>query len=416
VSTAALELLDVHKRYRVYQERYRSLKEIVMHRRFGEWEDRWALSGVSLEVGHGETFGLIGPNGAGKSTALKLVAKILEPDRGEVRVRGRVSGLLELAAGFQPEYTGRENIYLNASLLGLSRRDIDARFDQIVDFAELQDHMDAPVRTYSSGMLMRLGFSVAINVEPQIMVVDEILAVGDEAFQVKCYAWLERFQAQGGTIVLVSHNLGQVRTVCSRVAWIMNGRVQFIGSPDDAADRYLAYVRQGVTPDARLAVVPGSGDAKRQAVELTQVLLRDRNGHPAVEIESGDPLTIDIAYHVNRRVETPVFGVALHRSDDVYVYGTNTWADKVSLEPLVRDGQIRLSYAKTELMSGIYRVTVAISDSHKSGTPPIDAHWQRHSFRVVSSRQDEGIVRLDHRWEVPKAQTDQDDAADSVRG
>jgi len=416
VAGAAVEFVDVYKRYRVYQERYRSLKEIVMHRRFGEWQDRWALSGVSLEIAHGETFGLIGPNGAGKSTALKLMAKILRPDRGQVRIGGRLSGLLELAAGFQPEYTGRENVYLNASLLGLSRRDIDARFDAIVGFAELEESIDAPVRTYSSGMLMRLGFSVAINVEPQIMVVDEILAVGDEAFQVKCYSWLERFQAQGGTVVLVSHNLGQVRSVCSRVAWIMDGHLQHVGSADEAVDRYLDHVREGTVPDARLTVVPGADDSKRPAVELAQVMLLDRHGHPATDIESGEPLTVDINYRVNRPVETPVFGVAIHRSDDVYVYGTNTWADGFELGPLVRDGRIRLNYPRTDLMTGIYRVTVAISDSHSSDAHPIDSHWQRHHFRVVSSRHDEGVARLDHTWEVPKGRRGERGAADSAGG
>src|SRR6202165_2332247 len=284
MATTGVQFADVHKRYRVYHERYRSLKEIAMKRRFGEWEDRWALSGVNLEIVHGETFGLIGPNGAGKSTALKLMARILGPDRGQVRVLGRLSGLLELSAGFQPEYTGRENVYLNASLLGLSRRDIDARFDRIVEFAELEQYIDAPVRTYSSGMLMRLGFSVAINVEPEIMVVDEILAVGDEAFQLKCYDWLERFQAQGGTGVFVSHNTGQVRPVCSRVAWIMDGRVQYVGSADEAVDRYLAHVRDGGAPDTHLKVVPGTDQSKRPAVELAHVILRDGKGNPANDL------------------------------------------------------------------------------------------------------------------------------------
>ena len=415
MATTAVQFADVHKRYRVYHERYRSLKEIAMHRRFGEWEDRWALSGVNLEIVHGETFGLIGPNGAGKSTALKLMAKILDPDRGQVRVRGRLSGLLELAAGFQPEYTGRENVYLNASLLGLTRRDIDARFDRIVEFAELEQYIDAPVRTYSSGMLMRLGFSVAINVEPEIMVVDEILAVGDEAFQLKCYSWLESFQAKGGTVVLVSHNLGQVRSVCTRVAWIMGGQVRNVGPADESVDKYLEHVREGVVPDVPLTLMAGSGDAKRAAVELAQVILRDRHGNPATDIESRDPLTVEIAYRVNRRVETPVFGVALHRSDDLYVYGTNTHVDGFHLEPLERDGRIRISYPNLELMKGVYRVTVAIFGSPDRGAQPIDVHWQRHNFRVVSAKDDEGVARLEHEWEVPGEESRRKRAADSSR-
>jgi ABC-type polysaccharide/polyol phosphate transport system ATPase subunit len=406
MSDTAIELKGVHKRYRIYHERYRSLKEIVMHRRFGDWEDRWALTDVSLAIDRGQTFGLIGPNGAGKSTALKLMAKIFDPDRGQIRIKGRLSGLLELAAGFQPEYTGRENIYLNASLLGLSKRDIDARFDSIVGFSELEKYIDSPVRTYSSGMYMRLGFAVAINVEPEIMVVDEILAVGDEAFQLKCYDWLESFQAHGGTVVFVSHNLGQVRSVCSRVAWIMDGRVQYIGGADDAVDRYLAHVREGGVSDAQLTVIPGTDQSKRPAVELAHVILRDGKGDPASDLESGDTLTVEIAYRVNRRVDTPEFVIGLHRSDDVYVYGTSTWADGFELGPLERDGRIRFTFRKLDLIKGVYRVSVGIFGAHGRGEQPLDAHIQRHSFRVVSTREDEGVFRLDHDWEVPEEKKD----------
>jgi ABC-type polysaccharide/polyol phosphate transport system ATPase subunit len=400
LASNAVKFVDVHKRYRIYQERYRSLKEIVMHRRFGEWEDRWALSGVNLDIQHGETFGLIGPNGAGKSTSLKLMARILDPDRGQVRVDGRLSGLLELAAGFQPEYTGRENVYLNASLLGLSRRDIDARFDRIVEFAELEQYIDSPVRTYSSGMFMRLGFSVAINVEPEIMVVDEILAVGDEAFQTKCYAWLERFQSKGGTVVLVSHNLGQVRTVCSRVGWVMNGKLNFVGAPDEAVERYLEHVRDGSIAEAPLKMAAGPDGSERPAVELAQVSLRDQRGQPATDIRSGDALTVEIAYRVNRPVKTLVFGIAVHRSDGLYVYGTNTWVDGVPIAPLDRDGRLRLSYRKLELMKGQYRMTVAILESDGHQVEPSDQHWQDRHFRVVAGKEDEGVSRLDHTWEL----------------
>jgi ABC-type polysaccharide/polyol phosphate transport system ATPase subunit len=411
----AVELIGVHKRYRIYMERYRSLKEIVVHRRFGEWEDRWALSDVSLQIEHGHTFGLIGPNGAGKSTALKLMARIFDPDRGQIKIRGRLSGLLELAAGFQPEYTGRENIYLNASLLGLSKRDIDARFDRIVEFSELEKYIDSPVRTYSSGMYMRLGFAVAINVEPEIMVVDEILAVGDEAFQVKCYEWLDRFQTQGGTVVLVSHNLQQIRSVCSRVAWISDGRIQYEGNPDEAVDRYLAQVRDGAVSDSHLTVIPGEGDSRRPAVELTQVILRDRHDNPASDLQYGDPLTIDIAYRVNRRVETPVFVIGVHRSDDVYVYGTSTLADGFPLGPLTRDGRIQFTFRNLKLLKGVYRISVGIFKDRGQGERAIDSHIQRHTFRVVTEHDDQGLTRLDHEWIIPAGQANAR-AADSAGG
>jgi ABC-type polysaccharide/polyol phosphate transport system ATPase subunit len=415
VAGNAVELIGVSKRYRIYQERYRSLKEIVLHRRFGEWEDRWALSDVSLHIEHGHTFGIIGPNGAGKSTALKLMARIFDPDRGQIRIRGRLSGLLELAAGFQPEYTGRENIYLNASLLGLSKRDIDARFDRIVEFSELEKYIDAPVRTYSSGMYMRLGFAVAINVEPEIMVVDEILAVGDEAFQLKCYGWLERFQSQGGTVVIVSHNLAQVRSVCSKAAWISDGRIQYLGTADEAVDRYLESVREGTLTDAHLTVVPGERSSRRPAVELAQVILRDREGNPASELAFGDPLTVEIGYRVNRRVETPEFVVTLHRSDDVFVYGTSTWADGFPIDPLTRDGRIRFTFHQLDLMNGVYRISVGIFGSHGRGERAIDSHDQRHTFHVVSEQRDHGLTRLGHDWSIPEEQN-RGRVADSAGG
>ncbi len=345
----AIELQGVSKRYRVYRERYRSLKEIVINRRLGEWEDRWALRDVDLRIDHGETVGLVGANGVGKSTTLKLMARILAPTRGRLRVDGRLSALIELGAGLQPEYTGRENIYLYASLLGLTRAEIDRRFDSIVGFAELEDHIEAPLRTYSSGMQMRLAFSVAINVDPEILLVDEILAVGDEAFQRKCYEWLEAFQRRGGTLVLVSHNLGAIRQMCSRSVWISGGRVQLVGDSHTVVNSYLDAVRERrLDPDLHpeLEGLP--------AVQLDEVRLS------AEELESGDPLAIDIGYRCNRRLETPVFGVSIYRNDGLQVYGSNTAVDGFEVPPIVEDGRITLTYRSLPLLSGTYLVTVAV--------------------------------------------------------
>jgi ABC-type polysaccharide/polyol phosphate transport system ATPase subunit len=239
-----IRLVDVHKSYRVYRQRYVTLKEVVLHGRFGEWEDRWAVNGVSLEIPNGAVVGVIGANGAGKSTALKLMARILSPDRGLVEVRGRVSALLELGSGFQPEYTGRENVFLNASLLGLSARDIKRRFNDIVGFAELEDHIDEPLRTYSSGMAMRLGYAIAMQSEPDALLLDEVLAVGDESFQRKCLDHIAQFSRRGGTIVLVSHALGTIRGIATRVAWLKAGTLKQFGDPSEVIDAYLADVRE----------------------------------------------------------------------------------------------------------------------------------------------------------------------------
>ena len=388
-------LAGVHKRYRVYQERYRSLKEILMHRRLGEWEERWALKDVSLKVDRGESLALIGPNGAGKSTTLKLMARILEPDRGSVSVAGRVAGLLELGAGFQPEYTGRENVFLNASLLGLSRSEIEAAFDSIVAFAELEDYIDAPVRTYSSGMFMRLGFAVAIHVRPEILLVDEILAVGDESFQEKCLAWLEGFKEKGGTVVYVSHGLESVRQVCARACWIEGGRIQLDGEAGSVIDAYRDSVHGGV-----MARPPEPGEAPGRIAEVT---LLDRQGRPAREVRWGEPLTVSFRYSVKERIEDPMFGVALHRSDGVYVFGTNTRVDGVELPALEREGTVTLRYDGVDLIAGEYKISIVLFDSTGPAARPVDAHWHRYGFRVLGGDASEGVVRLPHRWQVDSA-------------
>jgi lipopolysaccharide transport system ATP-binding protein len=205
----------------------------------GTREEYWALRDVSFEILNGETFGIIGPNGAGKSTALKLMARILEPTSGQVMVRGRISPLLELGAGFHPELTGRENIYLNAALFGVSEAEARDRYQQIVEFSELQDIIDVPLKHYSSGMYMRLAFAVAANIIPDILLVDEVLAVGDEAFQKKCLRKIEEFQTEGRTIVFVSHDLDSVRRICQRTLWLDRGVVQAMGPTDDVVNAYL---------------------------------------------------------------------------------------------------------------------------------------------------------------------------------
>ena len=397
--TAAIELADVWKRYRVYRERYRSLKEIVVHRRFGDWEDRWVLQDICLAVKRGTTMGLVGSNGAGKSTTLKLMSRILSPDRGRVDVRGRVSGLIELGAGFQLEYTGRENIYLNASLLGLTRAEIRRRFDQIVEFSELAEHIDAPLRTYSTGMYMRLGFSVAINVEPEILLVDEILAVGDEAFQRKCYDWLEAFQRGGGTLVLVSHNLGAIRQMCDRAAWIEGGRIQVESDAGIVVDAYLDAVRERSLETTEQAARELAGQ-DRPAVELVDVRLLASDGSPVEVIRSGDSLTVEIRFRTNRALPTPVFGVALYRNDGTYVYGSNTHVDGYDLPELDRDGMLSLRYESLELLNGTYLLTVAIFGSTLEHAGPMDFREKAYRFRVVSKSLEQGLIRLPHEWRL----------------
>ena len=246
--SAAVSFDDVSKRFVLRHERAYTVLESVIGlvkptRR--STEEFWALRDVSFEIVAGETFGIIGPNGAGKSTVLKLMARILEPTSGEVTVRGRISPLLELGEGFHPELTGRENVYLNAALFGVSQAEAQDRYDQIVEFSELRDFIDAPLKHYSSGMYMRLGFAVAANIIPDVLLVDEFLAVGDEAFQNKCLSKIEEFRREGRTIVFVSHSLSTVEDLCSRALWLDHGRVEAIGPTADVVERYLESVGTG---------------------------------------------------------------------------------------------------------------------------------------------------------------------------
>jgi ABC-type polysaccharide/polyol phosphate transport system ATPase subunit len=239
----AIRLDAVSVRFRVPHEQVTSLKEFAIRsvRHRVSYEHFWALRGVSLEVGKGETFGLIGRNGAGKSTLLKLVARVLRPTDGRVRVWGGVAPLLDLGAGFHPELTGRENVYLNGTLLGLPRATLIAAFDRIVEFAELSAFIDAPLRTYSSGMVARLGFAIATEQRPDILLVDEVLSVGDQQFQVKCAVRMDDYRAQGGTLVLVSHGSHMIGTMCQRAAWIEGGQVRRVGPASEVVAAYTGH-------------------------------------------------------------------------------------------------------------------------------------------------------------------------------
>lgn len=244
MSNPAVTVENVSKRFRLYHERNQSIKSALMRRKISVYEEFWALKNVSFEVPAGSTFALIGSNGSGKSTLLKCLANILVPENGRISAAGRVAALLEVGSGFHPELSGRENVYLNGSILGMSKREIDGKFDDIVDFSGISQFIDQPVKNYSSGMYVRLGFSVAIHVEPEILVVDEVLAVGDSAFQTKSREKFEQFSKDGRTVILVSHSLGTVKDMCDNAAWLKGGELQFAGPVDDAIAAYSHSVHE----------------------------------------------------------------------------------------------------------------------------------------------------------------------------
>jgi lipopolysaccharide transport system ATP-binding protein len=238
MESAAIELINVSKKYRIFRQRHQTLKEFILKRKRGEWDDLWALKNVSLQIQKGEFFGIVGPNGAGKSTLLKLIARTAIPDEGYVITRGSVQGLLELGAGFQGEYTGEENIYLYGALVGLKKSYIKEKFNDIVEFSGLGDFIYNPVKTYSSGMYVRLAFSVVAHISPDILLIDEVLTAGDEAFQQKCMLRINELRERGTTIVLVSHDLSRVSELCTRAAWLQQGQFKVVGDPVEVVKAY----------------------------------------------------------------------------------------------------------------------------------------------------------------------------------
>ena len=395
VGTPAVMVENVAKRFRIYHERNDSLKASVMRGRRAEFEEFWAVDDVSFTVNQGETFGIIGENGSGKSTLLKCMARILRPDRGQVIVDGKLSALLELGAGFHQELSGRENVYLNGSILGLSRKQIDDRFDEIVEFAGLERFIDTPVKNYSSGMYVRLGFSVAINVDPDVLLVDEVLAVGDENFQRRCGEKFSEMQRAGKTIVIVSHGLGQMRTMCDRLAWLRNGKLEYIGESKDVIDQYLGTVS--------VSRLPGhDGVSKRFGtgeVEITAVEILGPKGTITTKVHTGDNVTIRIRYRVNAGlVVRPCFGFGVHRIDGLLVTGVNSREQKAIPQFISGEGWFDYTVNALPLLTGTYDVSAAIQD--EKCTMTYDWWFEGLRFEVLPAvvHETEGTVTLFGSW------------------
>ena len=356
----AIVVEGVGKRFRLYHERNQSLKAAVMRRGRADYEDFWALRDVSLEIPSGSTYGLIGTNGSGKSTLLKCIAKILRPDEGSVAVRGKIAALLELGSGFHPELSGRENVFLNGSILGLSRRELEARFDEIVGFAGLEKFIDTPVKNYSSGMYVRLGFSVAINVDPEILLVDEVLAVGDAAFQRRCLEKFADFRRSGKTVVIVSHDSGSMRGMCDQVAWLDQGRLLTTGSPGEVVDEYFdtdMTAREDRVVDAAGAERWGSGEARVVRVELL-----DGDGGPVPRVGSQAPATLRIHWEASAPVQRPVFGLALEHLDGTHLWGHHSKGTDAVPDVLEGTGYVDCQVPRLALQPGTYQVNASIVD------------------------------------------------------
>lgn len=431
----AIEASGVTKVYRRFSNRrqFATLKSALLKgtllRDLHPDETFAAVRNVSFAVPQGSTYGIIGRNGSGKSTMLKLVAGITKPTEGRVRVEGRISALIELGAGFHPEISGRENVFINGIMLGLSKREITKRFDEIVEFAEVKDFIDAPVKTYSSGMYMRLGFAVAINVDPDVLLIDEVLAVGDEAFTHKCLDKFAEFRRRGKTILLVTHSLNLVEKFCDDVLWLDSGRIRGEGDPRRVVSAYItdvakteeknlaaldARARERVdhaAPTSAGAASEAAGDAIEppanmftasegrwgsREVEIVDVRILGEDGAAKQVCQSGEAVSIQMTVRAHKKVEDVVFGVGVFNADGVCCYGTNTDIEELEIAEFSGEQTVTFRIKSLDMVEGTYKIDVA---AHRVDGYPYDYHRLLYSFRVKSHTKDVGIYRPPHTWE-----------------
>lgn len=394
VANIAIRIASVKKKFLLYHERHQTIKETVLARRRSSYTELWALNDVSYEFKKGRTYGIIGENGSGKSTLLKMATRILRPDEGTVEINGRISALLELGAGFHPDLTGRENIYLNGAILRLSKAEIDDKYDDIVAFSEIGEFIDTPVKNYSSGMYMRLGFSIAVNVDPDILLIDEVLAVGDEAFQKKCFEKLKTIQDSGKTIIFVSHDAESVRSLCDEAILMDDGKIAASGDVDTVVDRYHAMLssRESGAPKTKLEG-PDAGRYGTFEGRITTCSITGADGIAQSAFNRGDKLTLAINTLFETAVEKPIIGYIISKSDGARAYTTNTLWRGIDLGNVTAGTSIDFESEFTaHLCGGEYHVTLAIA--HADASRFYD-WWERAAtFVVADDKGAQGIADL----------------------
>ncbi len=405
-SVSAIKMHHVSKNFKVYFDKGPGLKEQVLFHGRKHYEEREVLKDVSLRIQKGSAVGIIGKNGSGKSTVLKLLAKIIYPSHGSVELSGRVSSLIELGAGFHPDLSGRENIYTNASIFGLNKKEIQSRMEQIIAFSELEQFLDNPVRTYSSGMYMRLAFSVAINVDADILLIDEILAVGDLGFQQKCMKKLDEIRAAGTTIVIVSHSFAQIEQICDRSIWLENGTIR-----EDGTCREVHMHYQNEVEKERAKSIASSGrecaalrafcDAKasiwgNQKIRFTDVRLKQADKERSV-FETGSSMQISMQYESLSQGQKANFGIAVYRSDGLHCFGTQLLMETDSVVRAKQKGSVEIVIDRLELLPGEYELDVGVI-SEKNEVYEEIKNVKR--FAVTSEKNRIGVCNLDIRWEI----------------
>ncbi|WP_129631461.1 ABC transporter ATP-binding protein [Candidatus Oscillochloris fontis] len=404
-----IEFNNVSKRFILHRDRRDTIQERVagLLSRRPSGEEFWATRNVSFSVEPGQSLGLVGHNGAGKSTILKLMTRILEPTSGSVRTRGRIAALLELGSGFHPELSGRENVFLYGSLMGLSREQMAARLPEIIAFADIGDFIDTAIKHYSSGMYTRLAFAVATAVDPDILITDEVLAVGDEAFQRKCMERIYSFRRAGKTIIFVSHALEVVRSLCDVAVWLDHGEMRASGAAGEVIDAYLANVNR--QEEIRLAAErhttrPADADDNplrhgTREVEITGVQLLDAAGLERASFHTHQNLTIRIHYHAHQPIQGPVFGVGIYLENGIWLTGPNTGFDQFQIGMIEGTGSIDYSIPNLPLLTGHYRISAAVVDSTQLHT--YDHHDRIYSLVVHSNnaRERYGIFSIPGGWQ-----------------
>jgi ABC-type polysaccharide/polyol phosphate transport system ATPase subunit len=422
-----ISVQNISKLYRIYDNPAGRLKEILLRGRRKYHRDFWALQEVSLEVNTGETVGIIGRNGAGKTTLLQIIAGVMQPTQGEVSVEGRVTALLELGSGFNPEYTGRENILLSGQILGFSEAEMRQRLDVIVQFAELEAFVDQPVKTYSTGMLMRLAFASAIHVDPDVLIVDEALSVGDVYFQRKSLDRMEYFRKSGKTVLFVSHDPMLIQRFCTRAVWIEQGRVARSGEAREVVTAYQAFCAR--LEEERLRHAAQHGGIRAQDYEqilrelqltgsrwgngkirFTGVEMLNAAGEACWVFCTGDSVTIRLHYEAEQDYDRPVFAVDIHRYDGIFIASINNHDTHPRALPIKRGaGTLELHIPRLELPLNIY--FMSLKAYTENGAPdwkdPADIHNQMYQFDVVTDRVIHGLVQLEAEWEQPQHETNE---------
>jgi lipopolysaccharide transport system ATP-binding protein len=414
----------VSKQFTLHRQRPRSFQELFLSllrlQRNHSKEKYWALKDVSFAIEAGEMVGIVGANGAGKSTLLKLTSRIIEPSAGEISVDGRVSALLELGAGFHPDLTGRENIYLNGSILGFSKAEMGRIFDSIVEFSEMERFIDVPVKHYSSGMYMRLGFSIAIHVRPNILLVDEVLAVGDQAFQLRCLDKINEMKRRGVTIVLVTHDLETVRHLCDRAIWLDDGQIQIDGPANPVIEQCMAHVlvtdghilqraeaaRQGSGLSSGRSGEAGVEDDSSwrwgsQEAEIVRIQFLDGQGQERRSFSTGETFVVRIHFDAKQRIARPQFGLALFHANGFHINGPNTVFSGLDIHAIEGTGYIDHVVDDLPLLEGTYVASVSLYDDE--GLHAYDFHHQAYTFRVHRShatRERYGSFLIPSSWQM----------------